>query len=58
MSIALRNKQMLALLIIAILTLLAITFIVLSTMAHIDVLHLMHFTASGTVKPSYMYPGH
>ena len=39
MSIALRNKQVFALIVLALLTLLALTFVMLSTVAHIDVWH-------------------
>lgn len=39
MSIALRNKHVFALIVLALLTLLALTFILLSAVAHIDVWH-------------------
>jgi hypothetical protein len=41
MSIALRNKHVFALIVLALLTLLALTFILLSTVAHINVWHSM-----------------
>jgi hypothetical protein len=39
MSIALRNKYLLALIIMALLTLFVLSFVMLSTVAHIDVWH-------------------
>jgi hypothetical protein len=39
MSIALRNKHVFALIVLALLTLLALTFILLSAVAHINVWH-------------------
>jgi len=41
MSIALRNKQLLALVILAFLTVLAISFVLLSAIGHINMLHMV-----------------
>jgi hypothetical protein len=41
MSIALRNKQLLALVILAFLTVLAISFFLLSTVGHINLFHMI-----------------
>ena len=41
MSIALRNKQLFALIVLALLTLAIITFVLLSTVAHINVWHIV-----------------
>ena len=51
MSIALRNKHIFALIVLALLTLLAITFILLTAVAHIDVWHTV-----ASLIPSVMYP--
>jgi hypothetical protein len=51
MSIALRNKQLLALVILAFLTVLAISFVLLSAVGHINILHMV-----GTLlSPLYSY---
>ena len=51
MSIALRNKQVFALIVLALLTLLALTFILLSSVAHINVWH-----SIGSLVPDLLYP--
>jgi hypothetical protein len=51
MSIALRNKQVFALIVLALLTILALTFIMLSTVAHINVWHSVI-----SLVPDYIYP--
>ena len=52
MSIALRNRQLLAIILVAFLTALALSVIMLSTVAHIDVWHMaLH------AVPNYLY-GH
>ncbi|MBV9616623.1 MAG: hypothetical protein JO031_14315 [Ktedonobacteraceae bacterium] len=50
MSIALRNKHLFAMIVLALLTILALTFIMLSTVAHIDVWH------SISSLPGFVYP--
>ena len=50
MSIALRNKQVFALIVLALLTLLALTFILLSAVAHINVWHTL------SLVPDYIFP--
>jgi hypothetical protein len=50
MSIALRNKQVFALIVLALLTILALTFIMLSTVAHIDVWHTL------SLVPDALFP--
>jgi hypothetical protein len=50
MSIALRNKHVFALIVLALLTLLALTFILLSTVAHINVWH-----SVASLIPDVMY---
>ena len=51
MSIALRNKQVFTLIVLALLTLLALTFILLTAVAHIDVWH-----SFISLVPSAMFP--
>jgi hypothetical protein len=54
MSIALRNKQLLALVILAFLTVLAISLVLFSVVGHIDVLHMV-----GTLlRPNLQYGHH
>jgi|GEM_PF-2987227 hypothetical protein len=51
MSIALRNRQLLALVILAFLTVLAISFVLLSAVGHIDVLHMV----GSLLIPNFQY---
>ena len=54
MSIALRNKQLLALVILAFLTVLAISFVLFSAVEHINVFHMV-----GTLlTPNVYFPHH
>ena len=52
MSIALRTQQKLVFIILALLTILALSFVLLSTVAHIDVWHMFL-----SVGPRIMYGG-
>lgn len=58
MSIALRNRQMLALIIVlAIITVLVLTLVVASAVMHTDVWHLMHtFGSVGKLVPEASFP--
>ncbi|GCE14447.1 hypothetical protein [Tengunoibacter tsumagoiensis] len=51
MNIALRNRQMFALIVVALLTLLVIAFVLLSTAAHINLWH-----SVGLLLPKFVYP--
>ncbi|GHO46431.1 hypothetical protein [Ktedonospora formicarum] len=53
MSLALRKNQMLALVILAFLTLVVIGLVTYTTIAHVDVWHM--FSASD-IKPNMIYP--
>lgn len=53
MSIALRNKQLLALIVLVVLTVFAIASVVLGVVLHISVWHMM-----AQMMPNYLYPGH
>jgi hypothetical protein len=53
MSIALRNKQLFAFVILAFLTVLAISFVLFSAVGHIDVLHMV----GSLLSPHFVY-GH
>ncbi|GCE45735.1 hypothetical protein EI42_02847 [Thermosporothrix hazakensis] len=56
MNLALRNRQLLALVLLALVTVLVLTFVLLSAVAHVDVWHGL-VSWSGTVfKPDIMYP--
>ncbi len=52
MSIALRNKQMLALIILAFLTVLVISTVLFGAVAHINVFHMI----SSLLRPDGYYP--
>jgi hypothetical protein len=52
MSIALRNKQMLALIILAFLTVLVISAVLFGAVAHINVFHWI----GSLIAPNYYYP--
>ena len=58
MSIALRNRQMLAIIVLAIITILVLTLVVASAVMHTDIWHLMHILGSvGKFVPQMSYPG-
>lgn len=54
MSIALRNKQLLALVILAFLTVLAISFVLFSAVGHINMFHMV----GSLLTPLYQYGHH
>ena len=53
MSIALRNKQLLALVILAFLTVLVISFVLLSAVGHVNVFHMV----GSLITPDFQF-GH
>lgn len=53
MSLALRKNQMIALTLLAILTLIVIGLVTYTTIAHIDVWHMF---SAGIFKPTIIYP--
>ena len=53
MSIALRNQQKIVFLVLALLTVLVLGFILLSTVAHVDVWHLLF--SWGHIVPNALY---